>query len=122
MRVRGHQGGCGRPAELPETGEDVMYQAGYNTDQVLVCRDCGKTFIFSPGGLEFGQEQPVREAPKRCRACRDKSRREGVRQNDGQHPAICWSCQKSVMVPFKPAPGRPVYCRVCYTTQKRQGR
>ncbi len=97
-----------------------MQEASFKEDQVLVCRDCGKTFIFSTGGQEL--VALPKEAPKRCRACREKSRREGHRQMDGQHPATCWSCQKSVMVPFKPAPGRPVYCRVCYTTQKRQGR
>lgn len=109
-------------ARVPQTGEKVMYQTGSRTDQVVVCRDCGKTFIFPAGGQEFNQIQDTREAPKRCRTCRDKNRREVGRTGDGQHPAICWSCQKSVMVPFKPAPGRPVYCRVCYTTQKRQGR
>jgi CxxC-x17-CxxC domain-containing protein len=103
-------------------GEDQMYPAEPKEDQVLVCRDCGKTFIFSLGGQELGPADSLREAPKRCRACRDKSRKEGARMGDGQHPAICWSCQKPVLVPFKPAPGRPVYCRVCYTTQKRQGR
>jgi CxxC-x17-CxxC domain-containing protein len=97
-----------------------MQQASFKADQVLVCRDCGKTFIFSYGGQEFVAEP--KEAPKRCRACREKSRQHAGRTHDGQHPAICWSCQKSVLVPFKPAPGRPVYCRVCYTTQKRQGR
>ena len=104
------------------TGEEGMHQASFMTDQVVVCRDCGKTFIFSPGGQEIQAVQSVREAPRRCRACREKSRYQGARAGDGQHPAICWSCQKSVMVPFRPAPGRPVYCRVCYTTQKRQGR
>jgi len=99
-----------------------MYQAGSQADQVVVCRDCGKTFIFSPVGQEIYQTQELREVPKRCRSCRDKSRQQAGRVGDGQHPAICWSCQKPVMVPFKPAPGRPVYCRVCYTTQKRQGR
>jgi CxxC-x17-CxxC domain-containing protein len=97
-----------------------MQQASFKADQVLVCRDCGKTFIFSYGGQELVAEP--KEPPRRCRACRDKGRQQGHRSGDGQHPAICWSCQKSVMVPFKPVPGRPVYCRVCYTTQKRQGR
>lgn len=102
------------------TGEEGMEQASWKADQVMVCRDCGKTFIFSQGGQEF--VAVPKDPPKRCRACREKAKQEPNRHADGQHPAICWSCQKSVLVPFKPAPGRPVYCRVCYTTQKRQGR
>lgn len=31
----------------------------------------------------------------------------------GKFPAICSSCSKETMVPFKPEPGRPVYCRDC---------
>jgi CxxC-x17-CxxC domain-containing protein len=92
----------------------------------MVCRECGKTFYFSAAGQEFFQEQGFSEAPKRCRACREKrreERRSGNSQNGsgGRFPAICWSCQRHVMVPFKPAPGHPVYCRVCYGTQKRHG-
>ena len=102
-----------------------MFSMGPKTDQVLACKECGKTFIFSAAGQEFYQEQGFREPPKRCKSCREKNRRDGQggRQNSqGKHSAVCWSCQKTVLVPFKPVPGRPVYCRICYTTQKRQGR
>ena len=103
-----------------------MLHTGPKSDQVMVCRECGKTFIFSAAGQEFFAEQGFREPPKRCKSCRERRRETrqstgtGSSQN-GHHPATCWQCQKPVMVPFKPAPGRPVYCRVCYNTQKRQG-
>lgn len=31
----------------------------------------------------------------------------------GKFPAICSACKKETTVPFKPEPGRPVYCKEC---------
>lgn len=103
-----------------------MIESGPRVDKVMVCRDCGKTFIFSVAGQEFFQEQGFREPPKRCRSCREKRKaerqtHEGGPNHEGKYPAICWNCQRPVMVPFKPAPNRPVFCRVCYNMQKRRG-
>jgi len=33
--------------------------------------------------------------------------------------AVCSSCGKPCKVPFKPAEGRPVYCRDCYKPKRR---
>lgn len=33
--------------------------------------------------------------------------------NGDKFPAICSSCKKETTVPFKPEPGRPVYCKEC---------
>ena len=30
------------------------------------------------------------------------------------HDAVCADCGNKTQVPFKPSPGRPVYCRDCY--------
>ena len=103
-----------------------MMHTGPRTDKVMVCRECGKTFIFSVAGQEFFQEQGFRELPKRCRSCREKRKedkriQEGGPSDDGRYPGVCWSCQRPVLVPFKPAPNRPVFCRVCYNAQKRRG-
>ncbi|RLI96539.1 MAG: hypothetical protein DRO99_04290 [Candidatus Aenigmatarchaeota archaeon] len=35
------------------------------------------------------------------------------------HKATCSECGKECEVPFKPAEGRPVYCRDCYAKKKR---
>ena len=35
------------------------------------------------------------------------------------HKATCADCGKETMVPFKPDPSKPVYCRECYA--KRRG-
>jgi len=41
--------------------------------------------------------------------------------NDGpreMHKATCSECGKECEVPFKPAEGKPVYCRECYFKRK----
>ena len=35
------------------------------------------------------------------------------------HKAICSECGSECEVPFKPAEGKPVYCRECYRKKKR---
>ena len=44
-------------------------------DRTLVCKDCGKEFIFSAGEQEFYAEKGFENEPVRCRDCRDKRRR-----------------------------------------------
>jgi CxxC-x17-CxxC domain-containing protein len=39
--------------------------------------------------------------------------RSGGGDDEGKFPAVCSACQKSIMLPFAPTPGRPVYCRSC---------
>ncbi|HHV23957.1 MAG: hypothetical protein PHG79_01685 [Methanosarcina sp.] len=35
------------------------------------------------------------------------------------YPAICSDCKIETEVPFKPDPGRPVYCRECLPNHRR---
>ena len=44
-------------------------------DKTLVCKDCGKEFIFSAGEQEFYAEKGFENEPVRCRDCREKRRR-----------------------------------------------
>lgn len=41
------------------------------------------------------------------------------RNSGGGYPAICAACGKETVVPFEPRYGRPVYCRECFTTNKK---
>lgn len=43
----------------------------------------------------------------------------GQRRNGGGFPAICAACGKETVVPFEPRSGRPVYCRDCFTANKK---
>ena len=34
------------------------------------------------------------------------------------HDAVCHKCGEQTQVPFKPAEGRPVFCKKCYMENK----
>jgi len=34
------------------------------------------------------------------------------------HKAVCSECKKECEVPFKPAEGKPVFCKECYAKKK----
>lgn len=93
-------------------------------DKVLTCRDCGKEFLFSAGEQAFYAEKGFQHHPSRCRDCRGSRRApsagEGAPGERVLFPATCSACGKDTQVPFKPTPGKPVYCRDCYA--KRGGR
>ncbi len=95
-------------------------------DKVLVCRECSKEFLFSSGEQAFYAEKGFQHQPSRCKDCRGTRRPAGGGSERGQggdrqlFSAVCTSCGKDTQVPFKPTPGKPVYCRDCYA--KRGGR
>lgn len=39
-------------------------------DKTIVCKDCGKEFIFTAGEQEFYAQRDFSE-PQRCKECRD---------------------------------------------------
>lgn len=39
-------------------------------DKTLVCKDCGKEFVFSAGEQEFYAEKGFQNEPIRCKDCR----------------------------------------------------
>jgi CxxC-x17-CxxC domain-containing protein len=46
----------------------------------------------------------------------------GPRNNFGpreMHKATCSDCGQECEVPFKPAEGKPVYCKACYSKHKK---
>lgn len=115
------------------------------TDKTLICADCGAEFIHSAEDQERYAQRGLEHDPKRCRPCREKrkktmpsggggARRGGPRQGGGDggqggsrrppaelFDAVCSACGQPTQVPFKPAEGRPVYCRDCYRSQKPSG-
>ncbi len=88
-------------------------------DKTLVCKDCGKEFIFSAGEQEFYHERGFENEPVRCRDCRDKRRRN---RDGGEHRQMftvtCAECGKETEVPFEPKNDRPVYCRDCFSKHR----
>ena len=39
-------------------------------DKTLVCKDCGKDFVFTAGEQEFYAQKGLTNEPKRCPDCR----------------------------------------------------
>lgn len=87
-----------------------MYQ-----DKVLVCRDCGREFVFTAGEQEFYAEKGFQNEPTRCKECRAKRKTERGVGGNGKvmYTAICADCGRECQVPFQPRGDRPVYCSEC---------
>ncbi|MDD2430390.1 MAG: zinc-ribbon domain containing protein [Firmicutes bacterium] len=94
-----------------------MYQ-----DENLVCRDCGKEFVFTAGEKEFYATKGFENKPTRCPECRkaNKAQRNnaGGRGERKLYDAVCADCGVETKVPFKPNGTRPVYCSDCYESHK----
>lgn len=97
------------------------------TDRTILCRDCGRDFMFTAGEQAFYAERGF-VPPTRCVSCRASRRAERQMTGDDVshapaaprqlHPAICADCGRETMVPFEPRMGRPVYCRECFSRQR----
>ena len=77
-------------------------------DKTLVCKDCGKEFVWTAGEQEFYASRGFENQPQRCKPCRD------ARKNST-------SCGKACKVPFQPREDRPVYCSECFAKMKENG-
>lgn len=86
-------------------------------DKTLVCKDCGKEFIFTAGEQEFYAEKGFQNEPVRCKDCRAnrKSTRSGDRE---MYDAVCAECGAPTKIPFQPRNDRPVYCSACFQKMK----
>lgn len=89
-------------------------------DKTLVCKDCGKEFVFSAGEQAFYAEKGFENEPARCHECRDKRRREreGGKEQRQMYTVKCAECGKETQVPFEPKGDRPVYCRDCFNARR----
>ncbi|MBE6081140.1 MULTISPECIES: zinc-ribbon domain-containing protein [Tissierellales] len=50
-------------------------------DKTLVCKDCGKEFIFTEGEQTFYKEKGFENEPQRCPECRRKRKQQ---RNNGR--------------------------------------
>ena len=86
-------------------------------DKTLICKDCGKEFLFSASEQEFYAEKGFENEPQRCRECRAarKQSRGGERKF---YTAVCRECGGEARVPFEPKSDRGVLCSACLEKAK----
>ena len=68
-------------------------------DKTLVCKECGKEFVFSASEQEFYESKGFTNEPGRCPACRQaRKQRLGIvsdRPARQMYPAVCAECGKA---------------------------
>lgn len=47
-----------------------------NKDKKIICKDCGKEFLFTVGEQKFFAEKGFEKDPIRCPECRSKRKKE----------------------------------------------
>ena len=91
-------------------------------DKTLVCRDCGKEFVFTAGEQAFYAEKGFQNEPTRCKSCRD-ARKASRATNNGEaremYETVCAKCGRPTRVPFIPKNDRPIYCSECFAAHRR---
>ena len=90
-------------------------------DKTLVCKDCGKEFVFTAGEQEFYAEKGFQNEPLRCKECRDARKASRGANNNGpreMYETVCAECGRPTRVPFIPKNDRPIYCSECYASRR----
>ncbi|MDD2401654.1 MAG: zinc-ribbon domain containing protein [Clostridia bacterium] len=82
-------------------------------DKVLICKDCGREFVFTVQEQEFFEEKGFQNEPTRCLDCRKIRRQHNNREERKFYTVNCDECGIETQVPFKPTGIKPVYCRDC---------
>ena len=103
-------------ARTKQRGDTTLFE-----DKTLVCKDCGKEFVWTAGEQEFYASRGFENQPQRCKPCRDARKNGGARSNGGERQmfdATCAACGKACKVPFQPREDRPVYCSDCFARMK----
>jgi CxxC-x17-CxxC domain-containing protein len=87
-------------------------------DRSLLCASCGLEFVWTAGEQAFYADHHLDHEPRHCRACKARRSARPVQPVPSQPGAVtevtCSQCGRPTTVPFKPASGRPVFCRECY--------
>ncbi len=86
-------------------------------NKTLVCKDCGKEFVFTAGEQEFYASRGFQNEPQRCKECRD-ARKNAAKGPREMFVTTCAACGKEAKVPFQPSNDRPVYCSECFAAKR----
>lgn len=86
-------------------------------DQTLVCKECGKQFVWTAGEQEFYKQKGFDNPPFRCADCRQAKKAQRMTART-MTKITCERCGKEDEVPFVPRKGTGVLCRTCYSEQR----
>ena len=86
-------------------------------DETLVCRDCGKEFVFTAGEQSFYKEKGFLNKPKCCKPCRDAKKNANKPARE-YFIATCSECGGEAKLTFQPSEDRPVYCSACFEARR----
>lgn len=92
--------------------EEVVYE-----DETLVCKECGKEFVFTAGEQRFYAEKGFQNKPKTCKACRD-IRKNSAKAEQPMYEAVCADCGGVALLKFQPKTDKPVYCSACFEARR----
>jgi CxxC-x17-CxxC domain-containing protein len=92
-------------------------------DRTLRCVDCGADFVWTAGEQAFFADKHLQHEPRRCRTCKARraERVAGAPDAHVETECVCALCGRPTTVPFRPGPGRLVFCRDCYTHRRTRG-
>jgi CxxC-x17-CxxC domain-containing protein len=98
------------------------------TRETLTCATPGAAFPFTSGERGFFARKGLSSAPRLCAPCRQARNRARTSPSPPvsapprpRFRSACGSCGVPTEVPFRPANGRPIYCRDCYALRQEQG-
>lgn len=81
-------------------------------DKYIICKGCGRRFVFTAGEQEFYAERGFKNKPQRCERCRD-THKVASRNPYRFSIAVCSSCGKYTIIKPPQRKGRPIYCNKC---------
>lgn len=84
-------------------------------DRTLICKDCGKKFIWTAGEQKFFIDKDLKNIPKRCKICTAEYKNK-LRE---KHPAWwvkCSRCGKKAEVCFEPKTEH-IFCENCFNKE-----
>ncbi len=81
-------------------------------EKVLLCKDCGKKFLWTTGEQKFFLEKGLQNIPKRCKVCVAEYK-EKLHQKHPVWQIKCKKCSKKNEVTFEPK-SEDILCETCF--------
>ena len=88
------------------------------TDKTLVCKDCGREFVFSASEQEFYAEKGFENEPRDAGTAGLHGRQTAVGATVVLCSTLCAECGKPCKVPFEPRNDQPVFCSECFKNHR----